>query len=76
MPLHIEILQKRAQGERSTCSVNLISIAAVPIRKFLVCSPRSLDKVRDFFPIGKVSDPVQLKPDCSFCLVLGELAQH
>lgn len=47
--LHIEILQERAWEERSTCSVNPISIAAVPLRKHLVCSPWSLDKVRDVF---------------------------
>lgn len=47
--LHIEILQERAQEERSACSVNPISIAAVPVRKYLVCSPRSLDIVRNFF---------------------------
>lgn len=69
--LHTEILQERAWEERSTCSVNPISIAAVSVRKHLVCSPRCLDKVRDFFSKGKVGDPVQLKSACSFCLGRG-----
>lgn len=51
--LHTDILQEKKEEGRWTCSVNPISIAAIPVGKYLVCSSTSLGKARDFFLKGK-----------------------
>lgn len=73
-PTHLllptEILQEKEGEGRSTRSVNPISIAAIPVGIYLVCSPRPLGKMRDLFLKGKWVIQRSWRQACSFCPVV------